>query len=70
MKYLLLILTVLLLSGCGPAYYYPEGATAMEKWQIDRYYEEQWRQSVDSFYQSSQPQSQNCSYLNGMLYCW
>lgn len=67
MRKLIWLLIILLLSGCGPAYYYPAGATEFQKWQIDTYYEQQWQNSVNSF----RPQrSQNCSYLNGLLYCW
>lgn len=48
-KLLMLLLFAVLLAGCGPAYYYPVGATEMEKWQIDRYYEDRYRQPTPAY---------------------
>jgi len=61
---------LVLLTGCGAGYSYPEGATAMERWQVDQYHKQQWDQALDSFNRSTQRTSRNCSYLNGMLHCW
>lgn len=71
MKRLFILMLVLCsLSGCVGSTY-PPGATARERWQIDQYEQQQLQQSLDNFNRSLQyNRPQNCSYLNGMLYCW
>jgi len=69
MKLILLIILLLLLSACGPLYTYPEGATAMEKMQIDMYYQQQGWQILQNT-RPAAPTSRNCSYSAGMMYCW
>lgn len=69
-KLYLILIVCITLTGCGVGYSYPEGATSYEKWQIDRYYEDRLQQQINNFNRQYSPRQQNCSYLNGMLYCW
>lgn len=47
-KLLMLLVLVAMLTGCGPAYYYPVGSTPYEKWAIDRYYQDRFNAPTKS----------------------
>jgi len=48
-KLLTLLFLVAVLTGCGPAYHYPAGATPYEKWTIDRYYQDRFNAPIKSY---------------------
>lgn len=66
-KLIVLLIIAVLLGGCVSTSY-PAGATAFERWQIDRYEEQQLIQMLNTF----QPQQQKkyCNFGAAGVYCW